>query len=263
MLISFISKLKIALREPQLIVRFVNRRLYKKHQEIALEDVCAYLDIDRIEAIRRASIKDTPEESALWEAINRTTKKHYRDYYSKNIHYIERQDWYNRFPDLGFLKMVPAYGKIMDYGCGTAHVVLQAAKKRKDLDIHLADIPEAMTKDYAIYRFKKHGIKATWWDIPENEQLIGVKGNFDFIRCHNVFEHTFHPDVVMNTFVAMLKQGGVLSFDFIEDDGDYSKEKTKESMMLREKVFQTVRENFQIIKKSGGFNQNIWLVRKL
>ena len=123
------------------------------------------------------------------------------------------------------------------------------AKKRKDLDIHLADIPEAITKNYAIYRFKKHGIRATWWDIPENEQLIGVKGNFDFIRCHDVFEHTFHPDVVMNTFVAMLKHGGVLSFDFMDDDGDYAKEKTKESMMLREKVLQTVRENFQIIKE--------------
>ena len=264
MLISFILKLKIVLCEPRLVVRFVNRRfLHKKHQEIALEDVCTYLGIERIEAIRRASIKDTPEESALWGAINRTTKKHYRDYYSKNIHYIERQDWYNRFPDLGFLKMVPTSGKVMDYGCGTAHVILQAAKKRKDLDIHLADIPEAITKNYAIYRFKKHGISATWWDIPENEQLIGVKGDFDFIRCHDVFEHTFHPDVVMKRFVAMLKHGGGLAFDFMDEDGDYAKEKTKESMMLREKVLQTVRENFQIIKESAGLQQNNWLVRKL
>ena len=74
MLISFILKLKIVLCEPRLVVRFVNRRfLHKKHQEIALEDVCTYLGIERIEAIRRASIKDTPEESALWGAINRTT----------------------------------------------------------------------------------------------------------------------------------------------------------------------------------------------
>ena len=157
MLISFITKLKIALREPRLVVRFVNRMLFdKKYEAIALEDVSTYLGIERIEAIRRASVKDTPEESELWGALNRTTKKHYRDYYSKNIHYLERQDWYNRFPDLGFLKMVPVNGKVMDYGCGTAHVFLQAAKKRKDLDIHLADIPEALTKNYAIYRFKKH-----------------------------------------------------------------------------------------------------------
>jgi 2-polyprenyl-3-methyl-5-hydroxy-6-metoxy-1,4-benzoquinol methylase len=155
--------------------------------------------------------------------------------------------------------MVPAQGKVMDYGCGTAHVLLQAARKRKDLDVYLVDIPEAITKDYAIWRFKKHGTRYTWLDIPENEQLIGVDGGLDFIRCHDVFEHTFHPDVVMNGFAAMLKLAGIVSFDFMDNDGDYNKEKTKQSMERREETLSIVRKIFDIFSDYGDSS---WVVRK-
>jgi len=65
------------------------------YEHNAVKDVAEYLKISRSEALQRARIKDTVGEDCLWNAYNRLSKEDYRDYYNKNIHYLERQDWYN------------------------------------------------------------------------------------------------------------------------------------------------------------------------
>ena len=62
----------------------------------------------------------------------------------------------------------------------------------------------------------------------------------------------------MKFFYNHLKPGGFISFDFMEDDGKYNKEKTRESMSQREETLKFVQDNFTIVKTNG-----IWFVQKI
>ncbi|MFC1735593.1 class I SAM-dependent methyltransferase [Candidatus Hydrogenedentota bacterium] len=223
----------------------------------SVRDVAEYQKISVIEAVKRARIKETPEEEKLWNEFDRQAKIDYRDYYARNPHYIERHDWTNRAPNLSFLKHIPQSGAFLDYGCGTAYVAFRAKQKRCDISLHLADIPEAMTKDYAQWRLRKHNLSFAWHDIPLDEQIdFGAK--FDFIRCHDVLEHTFHPDAVVGNFLASLKTGGILSFDFLVDS-EFDKENTRESQALRERTLEIALAGTEVLEQ----HDNYYLVRKV
>lgn len=222
----------------------------------AVRDVAEFLEISPREALDRARVKETPQEDVLWNERDRKDKEAYRDYYARNLHYLERQDWYNRNADMNFLKYVPSSGSMLDYGCGTAYVAFKAARVRGDIELNLADIPEAMTAEYARWRLDKYGISYEWFDIPEEEKIDYGK-EFDFIRCSDVLEHTFHPDRVMENFHEYLKPGGALMFDFLRDVS-CEKENTTEAQALRERTLAFVEENFEVIEKRGHH----YLVRK-
>jgi len=213
----------------------------------AVSQVAEYLGVEAKEVVRRARIKDTTEESKLWNDLNASTKADYRSYYAQNIHYLERQDWYNRYKRVSFEKYIPWSGSYLDYGCGTAFVASRLHKKRADINIHLADIPEAMTVEFAKYRFDSQSAKYTWYSIPADEH-IEFKEKFDFIRCCDVLEHTFHPDRVMENFYFSLKPNGIILFDFLLDPLA-EKENTFEAQKLRDKTLDFVHDNFIIIKQ--------------
>jgi len=162
----------------------------------------------------------------------------------------------NRYANLFFLDYVPRSGNILDYGCGTAYVFFKAKRKRCDINIHLADIPEAVTKEFAEWRFNKYKLEYNWYDIPKNEKLA-YDTLFDYIRCHEVLEHTFHPDVVIEKFFSSLRLGGFLSFDFLKDTV-CRKENTKQSQDLRDVTLKYVKKNCEIVYQKRA----TYLVRK-
>ena len=213
----------------------------------AVSQVAEYLGLEPKEVIRRARIKDTSEESELWNYLNASTKAGYRSYYAQNIHYLERQDWYNRHKRVSWVKYIPRSGNYLDYGCGTGFVASRVHKSRPDINIHLADIPEAMTVEFAKYRFDSQNAKYTWHSIPSDEYVDFIE-KFDFIRCCDVLEHTFHPDRVMENFYLSLKPGGTILFDFLLDPLA-DKENTVQAQELRSKTLAFVHDNFIIIKQ--------------
>lgn len=243
------------------IIENISHKVYTKLfdpflQYQSVKDVSEYLNIPVSVGLRQAKIKDSDSEDILWRQQERHDKADYRDYYSKNSHYLERQDWYNRSCDLRFLRFIPFQGNMLDYGCGTAYVAFKAKRKRKDISLHIADIPEALTKDFTIWRLKKHGFEFSWYDIDKEENdKFPVK--FDFIRCHDVLEHTFHPDRTIKNLFESLESGGVLSFDFLKDD-EFRKENTREAQELRSETLRFVEDHFDIMKKKG----HNYLVRK-
>lgn len=220
------------------------------------KDVSEYLKLDIHKVIKRARVKDTKQEDKLWNNLKPIDKEGYRLYYNKNIHYLERQDWYNRHYKLSSLMKIPKNGNFLDYGCGTAFVAVKLVKKRNDINIYLADIKESLTKDFAKWRFKKNNIKINWFDIPNNE-VINYKTKFDYIRCCDVLEHTFHPNIVVKGFYDSLVDGGILEFDFLFDP-DAKKENTSEAQILRDETLNFIDENFIKIEQNG----NRHLVRK-
>ena len=212
-----------------------------------LRDVSEYLKIPIQKTIINAEIKDTVNEEILWNEKERNNIDDYRDYYSKNIHYLERQDFYNlNHPKLlSEFRNLKKNANILDYGCGTAVLALDAKKTRKDLNIFLADIPEAITKKYVIWRFNKYNLAYQWIDIPKNEN-IDINNKFDLIRCHDVFEHCFYPLDVIKFFYQHLNYGGILSFDYLENQV-IEKEVTKQSQRFRKEVLRFVELNFDYI----------------
>ena len=215
--------------------------------EDELTDIAEYLSLSVEKLLTRAKIKDTVSESILWNEKKRMSTDDYRDYYSKNIHYLERQDYYNlNHPRLLMeFRKLKKNAKILDYGCGTAMLAFNAKKTRNNLKIFLADIPEAVTKKYVFWRFKKHNLDFNWIDIPNNE-LIEKSFKFDLIRCHDVLEHSFHPLKVMKFFYNSLNNDGFITFDYLKSNR-IEKEVTFESQKSREEVMNFVKLNFKII----------------
>lgn len=224
-----------------------------------LQDISEYLSIP-IEIIKKkAKIKNTNSENELWNIKKRDSIEAYREYYSLNDHYLERQDYFN-INHINLLNEFPNLKKnanILDYGCGSASIIIKAKKKRNDLNIFLADIPEAITKDYAIWRLNKYNLEYTWIDIPKNEN-IQIQDKFDLIRCHDVFEHTFHPLNVIKFFYKRLNKDGLITFDYI-DNKIIDKEVTRESQKMRLKVLKFVNDNFKIIY----YFNNKYVVKKI
>ena len=71
--------------------------IFNKHSIIdkELQDISEYLSIP-IEIIKKkAKIKDTDSENELWNIKKRDSIESYREYYSLNDHYLERQDYFN------------------------------------------------------------------------------------------------------------------------------------------------------------------------
>jgi len=224
-------------------LKLFSNRIYKSK----LIDVATYLKLDINTLITRALVKNTENESLIWNKIKRKTINDYRDYYTENIHYVERQDLYNlnHLPILTEFKNLKLNANILDYGCGTAFLAYHAKLNRSDLNIYLADIPEAATKDFVLWRFNRKNIFFNWLDIPNDEDL-DFNQNYDLIRCHDVFEHSFFPLKVINYFYNTLNNGGYLSFDYLKDL-DFNKETTREAQEQREEVLKFVNLHFKII----------------
>ena len=250
---------------------FLNKIILKIYQKIKfflykdkiifneLQDISEYLSLSTDIIKKRALIKNTFYEDKLWNEKKRDTINDYRDYYSLNYHYLERQDYFNtnHINLLSEFRNLKKNANILDYGCGSASVVLKAKKKRKDLNIFLADIPEAITKNYAIWRFKKYKLNYIWIDIPQNEK-IKVDNKFDLIRCHDVFEHTFQPLNVINIFYNSLNKDGLITFDYIENK-KVEKEVTEQSQKMRPEVLTFVKNNFKILY----YLNNKFVVKKI
>ena len=237
-----------------LCLRYLRPIKLNLSDEEALRDVSEFLGCSLKELLPKARLKDTPEEDKLWREKNRRTKQDYRDYYSKNIHYLERQDYYHRKADMSFLYLIKERGFLLDYGCGTGMIDFHAKLKRPDIKLFLVDIPEAITKEYCIWRLRKYGIDFKWYDIPYSED-IKFKEKYDFIRCRDVLEHTFHPLKVVKTFFDSLNVGGYLDVDFVFDP-QCKKENTPEAQAAREKTLAFIENNFKVLyakRKTGRY----------
>ena len=226
-------------------IKFFSNSAYR----YCLNDISNYLNISFEEILKRAKIKDTLTEEKIWNKKERKTIEDYRNYYSENKHYLERQDYYNlnHIPILREFRNLNINSNVLDYGCGTAYLAVEAKIKRLDLNIYLADISEALTKKFVFWRFKRKKLSFTWIDIPTNEELQ-INTSFDLIRCHDVFEHSFYPLKIIKFFHKKLNYNGYLSFDYLIND-DLKKETTYESQQQRSEVINFVYNNFEILYK--------------
>ena len=105
---------------------------FKKIINKKISDISEYMHLSKEISVSRAVIKNTDFEEKLWNSKKREKIDDYREYYSNNTHYLERQDYYN----LNHLKILSEFrnlkknANILDYGCGTAVLSIQKKKKR-------------------------------------------------------------------------------------------------------------------------------------
>ena len=71
--------------------------IFNKHSIInnELQDISEYLSIPINIIKKKAKIKNTYSENKLWNIKKRDSIEAYREYYSLNDHYLERQDYFN------------------------------------------------------------------------------------------------------------------------------------------------------------------------
>lgn len=238
----FLNKVLLKFFNKLILLLFFKRIISKQ-----IEDISEYMHFSKKKSISLAKIKNTDFEDNLWNSKKRENIDDYREYYSQNIHYLERQDYYNlnHLNLLSEFRYLKTNANILDYGCGTAALSLKAKKKRIDLNLFLADIPEAITKDYVFWRFKKYNLDFVWIDIPKDEKIT-QPFRYDLIRCHDVLEHSFYPLKIIKYFYNNLKDDGYLSFDYIKSD-KIEKEVTKESQDSRKEFMDFVNKKFEFI----------------
>ena len=173
-----------------------------------LKDAAEYLDCTVDEILHRSRKKtNEPDLEPLWNKYQRNTEEDYRDFWAKCEYIIGRQEWYNYHRRIKFKRLIPKYGNYLDYGCGTAYVAFKLKKNRPDINIFLADIPEGITKRFVLWRMQKYDLDFEWYDIPKNE-IVNFQCKFDFIRCFDVLEHTFHPYNTVKNLESYLKSNG-------------------------------------------------------
>lgn len=220
----------------------------KSRLKNCLKDAAEYLGSSIDELIQRSEkITNEPNLEPLWKKYNRLNEEDYRDFWANCEYIIGRQEWYNHNISIEFKQKIPKYGNYLDYGCGTAYVAFKLKKKRPDINIFLADIPETISKQFTIWRLKKNNLNFKWYDIPKSE-IVDFKSKFDFIRCYDVLEHVFHPLNTVKNLERHLKSRGYFLFTYLNDP-EANLSNTIPGYAQRDKTFSFIKEKFQKIKK--------------
>ncbi len=198
-------------------MRFNNNRKTKRW----LKNLAQYKKTDIYSLIRRSQNTEGEQDLIpLWNEYPREREEEYRDFWSKSDYLIGRQEWYNIRFNIKFKKYIPKNGNFLDYGCGTALIAFRLLLKRPDVNLYLADIPETITKPFAIWRLIKYNIKYKWYDILIDEK-VEFNQHFDLIRIFDVLEHTFHPFRTVKNLTKCLNPKGYFIFTYINDPEAY------------------------------------------
>lgn len=133
------------------------------------------------------------------------------------------------------IKSVNENPVIVDYGCGPAYISFEIGKINKNAQIYLVDI-NSLVSEFTQFRFKKHGIKAEFIQIDENN-LYPQLPACNICIATEVMEHIVEPLRAYQNIFNSLKRGAILYGDFSDHD-PHMFHVSPSLVTLREKISQ-------------------------
>ena len=117
-----------------------------------------------------------------------------------------------------FTRFIPRGGRVAEYGCGVAPILVALARSYRHLDLTLvgADIPHLLFH-YARWRLREHPFATMVAITPEDDAPL--PGLYDTIFCLEVLEHLPRPLPVLQHLHRALRPGGHLVFDYVRSEG--------------------------------------------
>lgn len=161
--------------------------------------------------------------------------------------------------DYEILKLFSAdrnyYFDVLEFGCGSANttsaIIQHRLKCFRKASFVISDIP-TLTFHYAGYKFRNcRNVRPITLEKQNDFRLVTDK-RFDVVFCCQVFEHLNDPVQTVKTFYNILKQNGILVFDYI-----LSEAKGLDSMQglaYRDDVLKFIGENYTI--EHGSINKS-------
>ena len=144
-----------------------------------------------------------------------------------------------------FARYVPRGGRVAEYGCGTAPLLVALARRYRHLDLQLvgADIPHLLFH-YARWRLRDCPFVS--WVAIQGENDAPLPGLYDTIFCLEVLEHVPRPIAVVRHLHEALRPGGHLVFDYIRSDGTGLD--TMAALRDRLPALRFVLDNFEVVQ---------------
>jgi 2-polyprenyl-3-methyl-5-hydroxy-6-metoxy-1,4-benzoquinol methylase len=144
-----------------------------------------------------------------------------------------------------FARYVPRGGRVAEYGCGTAPLLVALARRYRHLDLQLvgADIPHLLFH-YARWRLSDSPFVS--WVAIQSDDDTPLSGRYDTIFCLEVLEHVPRPIAVVRHLYEVLRPGGHLVFDYIRSEGTGLD--TVASLRDRLPALRYVLENFEVVQ---------------
>lgn len=161
-----------------------------------------------------------------------------------------------------FTRFVPRGGRVAEFGCGTAPLLVGLARRYRHLDLQLvgADIPHLL---FHYARWRLSDCPFVTWVAIQGDDDAPLPGLYDTIFCLEVLEHVPRPIAVVQHFHRALRPGGHLIFDFIRSEGTGLD--TVAALHDRLPALQFVRDNFEVVQgrvAADGSNVEPAVVRK-
>ena len=103
------------------------------------------------------------------------------------------------------LNVMDQWGAILDYGCGTGEMLAWLQRRRPDwiYDGHDLESPH-----YAYAKHRGFGPSRDWQDHQ-----------YEIVTCFETLEHVRDPLGVVESMLKVIKPGGWLLWDFVDDPG--------------------------------------------
>jgi 2-polyprenyl-3-methyl-5-hydroxy-6-metoxy-1,4-benzoquinol methylase len=116
-----------------------------------------------------------------------------------------------------FVGWIPRGGRVAEYGCGAAPIVVSLARWYRHLDLQLtaADIPHLLFH-FARWRLSRYPFVRSVAIRPGDDEPLS--GEFDTIFCLETLEHVPRPVRVLEHIHRVLAPGGHLVFDYIRSE---------------------------------------------
>ncbi len=170
------------------------------------------------------------------------------------FHQVLRESIFNQLPALEVMQRhIKQPAAILEFGCGTAPITTSMHEffLPTNQQMLIADI-QTLAFHYAVHRFRKCLNVIPLLLSPENDFLPAQeKETIDVIFCITVFEHLPEPLQAVQTFYRLLRQGGLLIFDYARSAGCGMD--TRQGMEQRKDVLDFISSRFDIVE--GKLNQ--------
>jgi len=148
-----------------------------------------------------------------WYEFNPETPEEIHEWYCKTDKYLYELCFYHSvsptYPIV--VKVVELFcdrfgGRILDFGGGDGDMSIRLS--RKGQNVEYCDV-SGKTMDFALWRFKKHGLNIRTMVSTEPDTII-LEGNYDVILALDVLEHLVNPLHYCSVFHEHLSDNGLL-----------------------------------------------------
>ena len=143
------------------------------------------------------------------------------------------------------LKHIPRGAAVCEFGCGLAPVTDNLCRyfPYRKVSITVADIPTYMLH-FVGWKYRAVPFVRVVDIDPVSDSPLS--GSFDVITCLTVFEHLPRPLAIAQHFHQVLREGGLLIFDYRASEGTGLD--TKEASEEREQVLRFIEQHFTVVE---------------